>query len=241
MAETYVQSFSGPTWTVQGLTHDLGTEDLVFAVYDASSPRTWMEPGYATVNVSTFEFIVGFDESVNGLLVLAAGDFAQTFASATTWTLPGATHGLGSKSLIPMCWDTGTPRQWIIPQGVTVHATSFDVVVTWGLATDGTLVLVEAPYSEAFTNQTTVTATGVEHGQTNQGLLTAVYDTATPAQWIGPGQVDLYQATFDLVLGLFPAMSGSFVVHGDVSGGGPGGGNSKRRSRCGLWYHRSLP
>ena len=239
MAATYAQTFSSAgTWHVPGLTHDLGSEDLVFAVYDSGNPRVWVAPGSATVHPSTFDFATSFVPGFAGLLVLVEGDYAETFSASTSWTLPGVTHGLGTKALIPMCWDTATPRQWIIPQGLTVHPTSFTVVVTWGLATAGTLVLVEAQYLEAFTTATSVTATGVEHGRGTQGLLTAVYNDATPALWIGSGAVNVYQSTFDVVMMVSPALSGSLLVHGEVSGGG-GASGRRRISRCGQWYQRS--
>lgn len=69
----------------------------------------------------------------------AASKYTTSF-TGTTLTIPGATHGLGTASLVVQVYDNATPRALVIPGSVTVHPSTFAVVLTF--AESGTYNIV---------------------------------------------------------------------------------------------------
>lgn len=68
--------------------------------------------------------------------------YANTFGSSTTWSIPGATHGLGTADLLFTIFDSATgTRTVIVPDSVTVDSTVFDVTVTFVVAQAGRIVI----------------------------------------------------------------------------------------------------
>lgn len=68
--------------------------------------------------------------------------FSVGFASVTTVTILGVTHGLGTLDLSVTVWDTQSPHHMIGPDDVTVADATFDVVVTFAVAQSGRIVLI---------------------------------------------------------------------------------------------------
>jgi len=64
-----------------------------------------------------------------------------SFSGVTTFTIAGATHGLGTKYLILQCYDNANPANFILP-AFTVNPTTYDVIVTFTTATSGYCVLI---------------------------------------------------------------------------------------------------
>jgi hypothetical protein len=62
--------------------------------------------------------------------------------SGTTVTILGTTHGLGTKDLTVLAYDAQTPAHLISPGSVTVHPTTFDVVLTFAETQAGRVVLL---------------------------------------------------------------------------------------------------
>jgi hypothetical protein len=69
------------------------------------------------------------------------GGYSQAFTSQTSVTVTGATHNLATKNILVMCYDTSTPANWIQPGNITVHPSTFDVVLTFAVSTSGYCVL----------------------------------------------------------------------------------------------------
>jgi hypothetical protein len=59
----------------------------------------------------------------------AASKYTAAF-TGTTVTITDATHGLGSADLIVQVFDNATPRALVIPGSVTIHPSTFAVVIT---------------------------------------------------------------------------------------------------------------
>jgi hypothetical protein len=143
----YLASFTNTTsFSVPGTTHQLGTPDLLFQVYDNGSPRrTAMEPGALTVNATTNNVLLTFTTPQSGLLVLAAGSpgYATNITLTTppyTTTITGATHQLGTKALFFQTYTTATPRVAVGDPQVTVNPTTFDITITFSASFTGRMV-----------------------------------------------------------------------------------------------------
>jgi len=144
-APLFLTSFSNTdTVSVLGSTHQLGTADLLFKVYDNGSPRrTAMEPGSLTVDPDTYDVVMRFGAPLSGILVLSAGSpaYATTFTGVSTVTIPGSTHRLGTQAILFQLYDAADPRAALAPAGVTVNPNTYDVVFTFATATSGRIVL----------------------------------------------------------------------------------------------------
>jgi hypothetical protein len=80
--------------------------------------------------------------SVQGANGLA--NYAMPFTSATTVTVPGSTHQLGTANLFVDVYDTETPAVLVEPNEVQVNPTTYDVTVSFASPQSGTLVLSAA-------------------------------------------------------------------------------------------------
>lgn len=146
-APQYATTFSNQTTlTIPGATHALGTGRLLWQLYDGASPRNVMQPSTLTIDQSTFAVVVSFAFPQSGTLVLNAGTprYELPFTNQTTLTVLGATHGLATQHLLWGLFDTGTPAAAIQPSAVTVHPSTFDVLVSFAVPQSGLLVLASA-------------------------------------------------------------------------------------------------
>jgi Pectate lyase superfamily protein len=129
------------TVTIPGTTHGLGQTFLLFQVYDAQTPALAIDVGSMQVNASTKDVSLTFAAPQSGTIRLAPPQYTQTFATALTWTVPGATHGLATANLLWQCYDNSGNPFALAPPAVTVHPTTFDVVVNFAGTQAGTLAL----------------------------------------------------------------------------------------------------
>lgn len=130
-------------WTVAGATHALGTSDLQWQIFDAADPAAAMEPGSFTIDATSHDVVVTFAANTSGTLLLATPGptYAATFTGQTSVSIPGTTHGLGSAALLYRLYDTSSPRAWFEAGSFTVHPSSYDVSVVFGVPFSGRLVL----------------------------------------------------------------------------------------------------
>jgi hypothetical protein len=80
--------------------------------------------------------------SVQGANGLA--NYAMPFTSATTVTVPGSTHQLGTAKLFVEVYDTESPAVLVEPNEVQIDPTTYDVTVSFASPQSGTLVLSAA-------------------------------------------------------------------------------------------------
>ncbi len=78
-------------------------------------------------------------QGANGL-----ANFAMPFTSATTVTVPGSTHQLGTAKLFVEVYDTETPAVLVEPNEIQINPTTYDVTVSFASPQSGTLVLSAA-------------------------------------------------------------------------------------------------
>lgn len=144
----YLASFtSTSTVSVLGTTHQLGTSDLLFQVYDNATPRhNAIQPGALTVHPTTHDVVCTFGMPLSGVLVLSAGSptYALSFTNVSTLAIPGSVHLLGTRAILFQFYDAATPRAAMGEPGVTVNPTTFDMHVTFVTPTSGRLVLAPA-------------------------------------------------------------------------------------------------
>lgn len=67
--------------------------------------------------------------------------YATNFTSQTTVTVTGATHGCGTQDLAVIIRDNSNPRLELQPQSISVHQTTFDIIVTFSLAQSGRIIV----------------------------------------------------------------------------------------------------
>jgi len=143
----YLASYTNATTVnILGVTHQLGTSDLLFQNYDASTPRHAQGVGSLTVHPTTHDVVMTFATPTSGLLLLAASGptYAVNFTSVTTISIPGSVHQLGTQALLWQFYDASTPRAALGDPGCTVNPNTYDVVYTFTTPTSGRLVLMPA-------------------------------------------------------------------------------------------------
>lgn len=72
---------------------------------------------------------------------LPPGNYTAFFTSATSVSVPGSTHNLGTSNLLVQCFDSASPSNLVEPSQVTVDPASFTVTVTFAAATTGRCTL----------------------------------------------------------------------------------------------------
>lgn len=143
----YATAFTNQTTlTIPGPTHALGTGRLLWQLYDNASPANVMQPGTLTVDQGTFAVVVSFAVPQSGTLVLNAGTprYELPFTNETSLTVFGATHGLATNHLLWGLYTNEDPAAAIQPSAVTIHPTTFDVVVSFAVPQSGLLILGSA-------------------------------------------------------------------------------------------------
>ncbi len=70
--------------------------------------------------------------------------YAMNFTSATTVTVPGATHQLGTANLFVAVYDTESPAVLVEPDRVNINPTTYDVTVDFAAAQSGTVLISAA-------------------------------------------------------------------------------------------------
>lgn len=139
----YGTSFSAQTSvTILGTTHNLGTKNLIVACYDNASPANSIQPANYTVNGSTFDVIVTFATAQTGYCVVNGSGpavYSASESSATSWSIPAATHGLGT-ALQVRTYDSNGNQ--IDASNVNVDV-SGNVTISWAFAQAGKVVITQ--------------------------------------------------------------------------------------------------
>lgn len=204
--------------TVPGTQHGLDSSEILWRVWDSNNPRNAIEPNTFTVDPITFNVIMTFAAPQSGTLVLDAPPlrYQTTFTNADAFTVAGSTHGLGTADLFWALYDANTPNATMQPTSITVHPTTFDVVVTFftGALRSGRLVLSPGRFAtgSTFTPLTTGTVPGTYHNFGTSALLYQVYDANTPRANIAPGAVMVDPVTFDVMLEFAVPQAGRILL-----------------------------
>jgi hypothetical protein len=139
----YAQSFTSQTQiTMLGTSHNLATKNLLLACYDNASPANAIQPASWTVNGTTFDVVVNFSTPQTGYCTLNGSGpaiFSATEASATTWSIPATTHGLGANLQVTAYDSSGNK----IEPGNLLVDSSGNVTLTWAVAQAGKVVITQ--------------------------------------------------------------------------------------------------
>jgi hypothetical protein len=139
----YGVPFTGQTVvTILGTTHKLGTKNLIVACYDDANPANALDVASHTVDGSSYDVIVTFLTPQSGYCVVNGSGpavYSTSESPATTWSIPAATHGLGT-ALQVREYDTSGDE--VEPAKVNVDG-SGNVTVTWAVAQEGTVVITQ--------------------------------------------------------------------------------------------------
>lgn len=182
-------------------------------------------------NNSTQAFTCGTDQDGGGGGSSGGGgatNYEESFSAQTSVTLAGTEHLFAHAKLVVQCYDDASPKAVLVPAGVTVNTTSYDVTVTFAVSESGSCSVAgggigaNENYEEAFTAQTSVTVTGVEHGFGHDRLIVAVYDNASPKALMIPAAVTIDPTSFDVVVTFGVSDTGSIVVMGSSTDAGGG-------------------
>lgn len=148
----YVTPFTTPgtppySVTIPGSAHALAETYLFFQAYDDATPAQAIAIGSLSVNTTSKDVTVTFAAPQSGTLVLAVGSprYAQAFTNQTSVTILGSAHGLASADLLHTVYDASAQPAVVQGGGVSVHPTTFDVVLTFAVPQSGTLILAPVP------------------------------------------------------------------------------------------------
>ena len=83
-------------------------------------------------------------QGANGL-----ANYATTFTAATTVTVPGTVHQLGTAKLFVDVYDTETPAHLVEPDSVQINPTTYDVAVNFVTPQSGTVIISAAGGGES--------------------------------------------------------------------------------------------
>ena len=72
---------------------------------------------------------------------MTTGPYSTVFASATTVTVPGPTHKLGTANLLVELYDNQSPAQRVEPDHIAINPTTFDVTVFFQTPQSGRVVI----------------------------------------------------------------------------------------------------
>jgi hypothetical protein len=221
------------TITVLGTSHGAGHANLLVQVYDNATPANWVIPGAVSVNTATFDVTVTLLDTLSGTVVVngayattpALANYAHPFASSTSVTITEANHGFTTPYLLVQVYDTGTPALQLEPASVTVHPTTHAVTVTFDQAQSGTVVVngafrtgAAANVAVPFTSVATVTIDDTTHNLHTKNLIVQVYDNAAAAALVTPASITVHPTTFQVIVTLDQAMSGTVVLNGSTQG-----------------------
>lgn len=136
---------------------------------------------------------------------------ATSFTSATTVTVTGSTHQLGTADLSVLVYSAGGAQ--VIPGAVSVNPSTFDVIVTFIEAQTGRVVLTKMQSAAvSFTGQTSVVITGATHGLLTTNLTPTCFDSSGAI--FRPGSVTVNSSTRDVTFSFISAATGRCIVQG---------------------------
>lgn len=204
--------------TIPGTTHNLGTASPLVQAYDNAAPRQSIQPDTVEIDTATYDVVVTFATPQSGVISLAnpVPQYTTTFTAVSSVTVPGTTHLLGTALLFVSVYTLAGTKQVRQAGSVTIHPTSFDVVVTFATPQSGEICLSAAGprYATTFTSVTTLTVLGSTHGLGSAALLYQVYDAATPRHLIEVNTLSVDPVTFTVVLTFVTPQSGTILLVG---------------------------
>jgi hypothetical protein len=72
---------------------------------------------------------------------MTTGPYSTIFTLATTVTVPGATHKLGTPNLVVELYDSQSPAQRVEPDHIAINPSTFDVTVVFQTPQSGRVVI----------------------------------------------------------------------------------------------------
>lgn len=145
-----------------------------------------------------------------------ASPAAIPFTNATTVSVPGTVHRLGTSTILYRVYDASIPAEAVSPEAftVTVNPATYDVLVTFATPQSGFLVLSAASplYMATFTSQTTLNIAGAAHGLGTADLFWQIFDASDPREVIEPATFTVDGASNDVAITFDPAASGTVLL-----------------------------
>jgi hypothetical protein len=207
---------SQTTFVIRGTEHRLGTATPLLQVYDDSTPAAALQPDQVTVDQLNYDVTLTFTTPQTGMVALAAPAplYTTAFTNQASVSIPGTTHQLGTGSLLVSVYTSSGFTYFLTPAAVTINQSNFNVVVAFGVAQSGSILLSAAGprFVQSFTSQTTVTIPGATHGLGSAALLYQVYDASTPANLIEPGSFTVDLANYTVTMTFLTPQSGFIVL-----------------------------
>lgn len=79
-----------------------------------------------------------------GFQACPAGAYSADVASAATWTITNATHGMSTCDVsITAQTESAGVRSWVVPQAWTCAESDYEINITWSTATAGRVVIMK--------------------------------------------------------------------------------------------------
>jgi hypothetical protein len=135
-----------------------------------------------------------------------------TFTSQTSVTVTGATHGFAHRKILVDCKDNSSPRKVIEPQNVTIDNSTYNVVITFAVATTGVCHLNGSGGAGTVTNAAALTADMPMFGD---GANAAKVGTKT-----GTGNEAVMSQSPTIVTPTIASLTNAQHGHTDAAGGG---------------------
>jgi len=136
------------------------------------------------------------------------GAYAASTSSATTWSVPGATHGLGTCDLVAGTYaSSGSTFTQITPSALACNSSSFDVTITWAAPQSGRVVLVKGGGGSGGGDTVTAGTGVVVAGGATKAV--AVDTAVVPTFLSGTGSLDFANITNGSCAELTFAMAGA--------------------------------
>lgn len=234
MAINGAQAFTNAlSVTIPQTTHGITHNAIRMQLWDQGTPRQRVVAPLS-LDPTTLALGATFPMPQSGLLVwnafapepgpLVTMSVPFSLPAGGSFTLPGTQHGYGTDHLLVDVYDNATPRHLLPLTPVSVHPTTFDIVVSSTVPLSGHLVVCAAAADSGLANLSqpfslagagSVTWPGVTHLRDTAALGLAVYDTLGLA--VIPADVTVDPTTFDVVVSFGGAQEGRLVLAGGVA------------------------
>ena len=155
------------TCTVGASLYQATDQPITTQIYACTSTNTWTRAAYTqgtvaslpgTCTVGRIYFATDATAGANLYLCASTNTWAQVTGGAgtgiapyissliagpdTTKTITGATHGFTNVGLLVEVFDNSSPRNVITPSNVSVNSSTYDVIVTFGVAQSNYYVVI---------------------------------------------------------------------------------------------------
>jgi hypothetical protein len=145
-------------------------------------------------------------------------NYETSFTSQTSVTVTGATHGFAHRKILVDCKDNSSPRKVIEPQNVTIDNSSYNVVITFAVATTGICHLNGSGGAGTVTNAAALTADLPVFGDGSNAVKSG---TKT-----GTGNEAVMSQSPTIVTPTIASLTNAQHTHLDAAGGGALGADS---------------